>query len=135
MNKELAEKIINNKESSHLIDVNPCKLNYSIGGKPLLYLQANTLEKREQWYKDNYPQHPDKLSYYLARASLGDPVTDEEIQRKKQSDKNNMEAEKRRLAKLAKTKEKREQKKNNKKKGKNNTNQLKVQHGEFILKF
>ena len=131
MNRELAQKIINDPDNKY-IDVDPSKLNYEIKGKPLTYLQANTLELREEWYKKNYPQHPDRLSYYLARASLGDPVSTEEIERKKQSDKNNMEAEKRRLDKQTKIKERRQNNKNNKKK---NKPVFTLQTGEFVVKF
>ena len=132
MNRELAQKVIDDPDNTKYINVNPSKLNYEIQGKPLSYLQSNTLELREQWYKENYPQHPDRLSYYLARASLGDPVTTEEIQKKKQSDKNNMEADKRRLEKQTKIKERRQNNKNNKKKNKQH---LTMQTGEFIVKF
>jgi hypothetical protein len=133
MNKEEALEIIN---GGKLITINPKRFDYEIKSKPISYLEANTLEKRELWYKENYPQHPDKLSHYLARSSLGDPITIEEIERKKKSEKNNLEAEQRRLKTLAKTKEKRANKNKNRNPKKKNPNEgFKIIHGDFTCVF
>ena len=109
MNKELAERVI--KGDCTLIEVPRFALDYEIRGKPLSYIDADTLEKREEWYKTTCPKHPDGLSYYLARASLNDPITDEEIKFKQKKDKHNLEAEQRRLEKQKKIKEKRKKRK------------------------
>ena len=117
----IARKII--AEDARTINVDTSKLDYTLKNMQttISYNEAETLLQREDWFRRNYPKMPDNLHYYLARNSLGQPVTDEEIRMEK------LKISEKALAELKR------ERAINKRKEKLKNNEFTIRRGSFTL--